>query len=801
MTGVLAAVAWFGAIALTGLAGPMAPTVRQLLALTALLLLAALGLPEATRSTRRWRGLVFVALAAAVVLLPSSLARGIGYAGAVAAVAPPALAGLAPGLFLAALATAVWSWLPGAAPFAESCATLLGNAFLAADGEELKLGPSALALPAAAWAAVLLLVRAAHGRRWLPVAGVALLLPACLTAPALADAWQNRWGPHAGHGHEVGVFAFHSATMLLLALTLACTWWPAARSADLEPQDRRRARTMLWATGSLVLGALGAVLFSGWRSETAPDRRVAILNVGVDGSMDWDRPTFERLGAFSGGMFGLLPIHLERAGWEVEALPESELPELSLARARVLLLINCPRPWSDEERVRLEAFVSEGGSVLVLGDHTDVFGLMEAFNGLLDPWGIRFRFDSAYHSGRGWSDDIEWIPGLTGYAQDAPSAGVAIGASLEVRPPARPLIQARYAFSDWGVRENLMGSFLGNYQYEPGEQLGDLALVAGRRIGKGKVVVFGDTSGYQNAALASYFPRHVEPFLSALAQPSGFALPWGAEVALAVLLLAWAVFVCSTARRELRVATVALGLPLCAGALLVPVYDAEQVLARTDLADFLLVDEFHHPNTGHYEAGWNPIGPLNTCAQRSGLLVYQTRHWDADAVRRARGIALVGPQRPLGEVAVDDLVAAMQSGSTVWLAASGTDRRGALPLLRRFGIDLHPSSLGNVPPAGEQDEMEPRFVNPSPLLVPPSVPVRELYRRGGDLLAAAVPVGEGWLIVIADTRFFSMGNVEGMWGWWGGNLRFLHDLFQEFSDGAAIEVAPVLQAPSPPEGQ
>ena len=32
----------------------------------------------------------------------------------------------------------------------------------------------------------------------------------------------------------------------------------------------------------------------------------------------------------------------------------------------------------------------------MLGDHTDVFGLMCGFNTLLSPLGIEFRFDSAY---------------------------------------------------------------------------------------------------------------------------------------------------------------------------------------------------------------------------------------------------------------------------------------------------------------------------------------------------------------------------------------------------------------------
>ena len=40
-------------------------------------------------------------------------------------------------------------------------------------------------------------------------------------------------------------------------------------------------------------------------------------------------------------------------------------------------------------------------------------------------------------------------------------------------PRGRSLVRAVHAFSDSGIRGNVMGSFLGNYRHDPGEQLGD----------------------------------------------------------------------------------------------------------------------------------------------------------------------------------------------------------------------------------------------------------------------------------------------------------------------------------------
>ncbi len=56
-----------------------------------------------------------------------------------------------------------------------------------------------------------------------------------------------------------------------------------------------------------------------------------------------------------------------------------------LEKTQILVLINSPKVWDDRERRTIYDFVARGGSLLVLGDHTDVFGLMRGFNSLLVP--------------------------------------------------------------------------------------------------------------------------------------------------------------------------------------------------------------------------------------------------------------------------------------------------------------------------------------------------------------------------------------------------------------------------------
>lgn len=788
MNGFSAALLWFGGLALHGLAFPLTPPTRAALALCAL---AAASLPRmrelAAAGGRAPRAAALLLAGLGWWLLPPApLVRGPLLALAAAALEAPA--GAAAALAGASLLTSLAAAIPGLAAAGVALA-----APLRADPS----GPSAAGVPLAAWALVFLLprLRAAPRSRLLAAAAIAAL--ALPLAQPLAEFWHARLGPysgaeHAGHNHPLGLFARLPFAAALLGAAVALAWSGGrAGAAAAAPALAGRRGAARMAAAAAAGFALAAIL-GGWRAPGEPDRRLAVLNVG---GIDWDRPNWEEFGAFSGGMFGLLPAYLRDAGWSVEPLGEADLPGFGLARARVLLLINCHRAWSAEERGRIEAFLRDGGSLLVLGDHTDVFGLMRGFNSLTAPWGVEFRYDSAYHDGAGWADDVAWLPGTLGAWRDPRAANVGIGASLALRPPARALLSARFAFGDHGEPENVMGSYLGNYAHDPGERVGDLALIAERRFGRGRAVFYGDTSGFQNGALSASFASHVAPVLETLARPEGFALPFAVEAALALLGAAAALAALARGTVAARALLIAGGLGWALGGALPPAGGgAAGAFARADLSRALLIDESALPEIGHYDAEWNSPGPLVTCAQRSGLQAWNASRWDGEAVRRARAIALIAPREPLGAGRSADLDAALERGATVFIAASGGDDAGVRGFLARHGVSVQPNRLGPVPPPGRQDESEPRFLDASPLRLADGVAAEEFYRYGEHLIAAAVPAGAGKLVVIGDTRFFSATNVEGTWGWWGGNLRFLHDLL---AAACGVSETPPIALPAP----
>jgi len=214
-------------------------------------------------------------------------------------------------------------------------------------------------------------------------------------------------------------------------------------------------------------------------------------------------PNDENFGFLLSGMFSKLPVYLSLLGYSVDRWDPAQG---DLDGTDVLVLINLPEAFSGQEKERILDFVRVGGSLLCLGDHVAGDQIAGPFNDLLEPTGIRFNRDSA-------CSFCGWLPGLLQqhpaiYADSDPwgdsvdAAAIGTGASLALTGGACPVFIGREGFSDASNPENKAGGELGDLVYRYGEDIGDLVLAAEDRLGEGSVVVFGDTSSFQNGTLA-----------------------------------------------------------------------------------------------------------------------------------------------------------------------------------------------------------------------------------------------------------------------------------------------------------
>lgn len=571
------------------------------------------------------------------------------------------------------------------------------------------------------------------------------------------------------------------------------------------PSTERRACKLALALAVCAASLLiGATLSGGIISSIPANQSILVHNRG---GLDWERPVFGKFGAFSGGMFGLLPVYARANGYRFEVLDQDAIKPDDLAGFQTLVLINSPKEWKGDELRTVRDFVANGGSLLVLGDHTDVYGLMRGFNSLLDGFGILFEFDSAYPAREGWRGCLAAAPDAVASGWEIESPGVAIGASLKLHSASRALLRGRYAHSDIGARGNVIGSFLGNYAYDEGEELGDVVLAASVTHGRGRVVVLGDTSPFQGG-LSYSFPRTVGPILSFLSRPTSvFERPamrtLAAALLTSILLISWA------SRAETS-STAMISATLFVGVAGGWSTGRSQLHSPISIApDCFFIDQSHLPAVGHYEAKVNPSGSLNTNLLRCGLRVADLAEWDFSALSEARGIAFIAPQRSFTQSEVEDMLRFEEAGGVVLLAVGYPDSSASRPLLDAHGLHIEARPLGTVPDAaassGERERERPRFLDAWPIVSTsgkdlatiPAVDV--LYRAENDVIALFRKHGRGGLLFFADSRFFSSMNIEDTWGHWVGNLALIHDAFRRYLAVDPDAVRPVFRSPSKPE--
>jgi hypothetical protein len=171
----------------------------------------------------------------------------------------------------------------------------------------------------------------------------------------------------------------------------------------------------------------------------------------------------------------------------------------SLSRSSVLVLIMPSAPYEIEEIKAIERFVSAGGGLLVIGDHTDISHVLSSLNPVIEQFGIRFRFDTIWIQTNS-RVNLCYRPHPVIF--DLKRVNFSVGASLDTEPPARPVIMSKYGtFSDLGDPANDAQAYLGNSKPDPGERMNDLCLIADSLYGRGRVFVMGDSSYFQNTAI------------------------------------------------------------------------------------------------------------------------------------------------------------------------------------------------------------------------------------------------------------------------------------------------------------
>lgn len=301
-------------------------------------------------------------------------------------------------------------------------------------------------------------------------------------------------------------------------------------------KGERRAR-MWWVA---VLGGAALLPMVAFVHPGRPSLEGKKIVFSEKGFLNWLKPRHGQYGRLSSGMYGMLPDFVASLGGSAFISPTLSGQDLQGASAVVVIFPD--DPWEPGQRERIWDFVRRGGTLLVMGEHTtmDPNGTSR-FNEILEPTDLHVAFDSATFAVGGWLQSYEPIlhPTTAGLADDRNQFGVVIGASMQARWPARPILIGKWGWSDWGDQGSSR-AMMGDGRYNAGERLGDLVLAAEQSLGKGRVIAFGDTSGLTNGINTGSY-EFTSRLFAYLAGTSDIALPGWRQCLALVIAAAWVV--------------------------------------------------------------------------------------------------------------------------------------------------------------------------------------------------------------------------------------------------------------------
>jgi hypothetical protein len=498
-------------------------------------------------------------------------------------------------------------------------------------------------------------------------------------------------------GSVLGFLSRHvpwNMPLALLVFQLPAIWMVAERVKLRPARVLAGARNDLLCAAGLALALLAAVAVQVVRAperpRMTPAPRVVLYEKGY---LNWSKPDFDSFGEYSSGMLGRLPVFLRQLGFD--AALASSLDNGTLRDARIAVVVN---PWamlSRPEHATLWEFVRRGGSLLLVGDHTWRNDKGEdTLNDLLSPSDIRFHFDSAtYHIG-GWLYEYGFTADAVFHRMrdDMNQPGVGIGASLDLRGRAEPLLFGVYGYSDVGVvvpRPDTQ--YLGDRRYTPGEQLGDVVLAAQQNFGAGRVVVFGDTTGFFNLLMLGSH-QTVSRIFGKLASPPvdrWYALQL---VVSGSLFLIGCVLLAACRRRSL-LALLVVSLSCGFG---ISAYDA-WASAPIDLVpsgDIAYVDGSHGGRFSQEIWRDDGLAGLYLNLMRNDIQPLSMESFSPERLSRARMLFVIAPAQRYSEREVDAIEHFIRRGGYVVVCAGAGSADAVQPLLSRRRLCVRNKPLG-----------------------------------------------------------------------------------------------------------
>jgi hypothetical protein len=507
-----------------------------------------------------------------------------------------------------------------------------------------------------------------------------------------------------------------------------------------------------------------------------------------DSEMGFDIPDFpeanQSFAPDDGFSVGAIKRYLENMGGVVESLNSTNSRELkdALIDANILILLNLKKGFSSSDLQSIREYVKNGGGLLVFAEHTSMFVPDRDFasgrdylNDVLDPTGIRINPDTADYLPEHWQYAASALPYPVTRDLGFDLTTSSVGASLCLRGNARPLIIGRFAFSD--KSNQTMPGHLGDRLYEPGEVLGDLVIAACDTYGKGKVLVFGDTSYIFNNELPFRYNLVYNSASWLTSRESDYAAyQCYASVFLLLFALAAYIYRPKISMRFLICLVFAAALSL---GLSTSINDSLIKAPEEPLADVAWIDYTHLNQFNLENYRDDGVAGLTLNLFRNGFLpqILQKDNGISD-IRKGSVAIIIAPNEDYTAKEALKIKEFVEAGGLLILCA-GHKSAGPMDLiLKSFGLGIGDLPLGSFPWIEETHATggqaivspenlrrywhKPKFMEAYPVLADGEYKPIAWMRYNGVAYNLIIEkrVGRGNVILIGDSRFLLNENLE-----------------------------------------
>ena len=413
-----------------------------------------------------------------------------------------------------------------------------------------------------------------------------------------------------------------------------------------------------------------------------------------------------------------------------------------------VLMIKVPtRAFSDQEIEAIRRFVEQGGGLLLIGEHTNVFGTGAYLNPIAEAFGFRFRYDCLFGIDSVFEQQYRRPAVPHPIVQHMPPLDFATSCSIE------PLsLAGRAVIFDTGLKNAMADYHVDNFYPQPEDdaemRYGAFVQLWAARCGRGRVVGFADSTIFSN--FSTFEPGKLELMMgmvewlnhrSRLADPR----PWLGSLGLLLFGVglwmarawdsAWIVLLGSAS-----LGWAVSGVAICeANRAAMPPPEPVRPLVRVVMDRTVCSSRL--PRNGFISGQEDEFGIFERWILRLGYFTARrqgSRIFDADLV------VFAYPDQPLRNAFVDELVAYVEGGGKALIIDSPENANStANRLLEPFGLTMRhaPGGGGVVTPLRDW----PAVPVPAACSVEGGRPFARLNRRA---VAASTRHGKGTVTVV-----------------------------------------------------